>query len=129
MEKIPNNRGFTLIEVIFTIFVIAVAVLGVCFGFLGITSLADETKKVMKIDKDIVGVMEDLRGREYDMISYPEEDVEVQLIDPSNPLSCSTTSVNLKVVTLSSSWNSLFFKQRQRIIKFYVYQRGINYRQ
>jgi len=128
MPKVSNLKGFTLIEVIFSLFVISVAVLAVVFGFLGITRLVGETKKVVEIDKDIAGAVEMLRGTEYDAIEYAETPIEIEIIDPSHPSSFSTTSVNLKMVTLSSSWDSLFFKQTKRKIKFYIYEKGINYR-
>jgi len=123
-----NKEGFTLIELIFALFIISVAVLAVVSGFLGINSLVEETKKIIAADKYIAGQMENIRGTAYDDIESPETPVEIQLIDPSDPSSPLTTSVNVKLVNVSSSWTSSFFKQTTRTIRFYIYKKGINYR-
>ena len=123
-----NKEGFTLIELIFALFIISVAVLAVVSGFLGINSLVEETKKIIAADKYIAGQMENIRGTAYDDIESPETSVEIQLIDPSDPSSPLTTSVNVKLVNVSSSWTSSFFKQTTRTIRFYIYKKGINYR-
>ena len=128
-KRIKVKSGFTLIELIISVFIIAFAALTIFYAFSGITLFVEETKEVVEVDRELISNMETLRSKSYQEINWPERKVEVELVRLSPPLSFSTVSVSLKTVNLSRSFESLFFKNKERKISFYIYRKGINYRQ
>ena len=128
-KRIKVKSGFTLIELIISVFIIAFAALTIFYAFSGITLFVEETKEVVEVDRELASNMETLRSKSYQEINWPERKVEVELVRLSPPLSFSTVSVSLKTVNLSRSIESLFFKNKERKISFYIYRKGINYRQ
>jgi len=128
-KRIKVKSGFTLIELIISVFIIAFAALTIFYAFSGITLFVEETKEVVEVDRELTSNMETLRSKSYQEINWPERKVEVELVRVSPSLSFSTVSVSLKTVNLSRSFESLFFKNKERKISFYIYRKGINYRQ
>jgi len=128
-KRIKVKSGFTLIELIISVFIIAFAALTIFYTFSGITLFVEETKEVVEVDRELISNMETLRSKSYQEINWPERKVEVELVRVSPSLSFSTVSVSLKTVNLSRSFESLFFKNKERKISFYIYRKGINYRQ
>jgi len=128
-KRIKVKSGFTLIELIISVFIIAFAALAIFYAFSGITLFVEETKEVVEVDRELASNMETLRSKSYQEINWPERKVEVELVRLSPSLSFSTVSVSLKTVNLSRSIESLFFKNKERKISFYIYRKGINYRQ
>jgi len=128
-KRIKVKSGFTLIELIISVFIIAFAALAIFYAFSGITLFVEETKEVVEVDRELASNMETLRSKSYQEINWPERKVEVELVRLSPSLSFSTVSVSLKTVNLSKSIESLFFKNKERKISFYIYRKGINYRQ
>jgi len=128
-KRIKVKSGFTLIELIISVFIIAFAALAIFYAFSGITLFVEETKEVVEVDRELASNMETLRSKSYQEINWPERKVEVELVRVSPSLSFSTVSVSLKTVNLSRSFESLFFKNKERKISFYIYRKGINYRQ
>jgi len=126
MHKISKQEGFTIIEVIVAVFVIAVGLLAVAGGFLGERSLVEDTKRTVAADEQIASEMENIKFTNYTELTEPETAVTVFLGSPVSD----TTSVTVKIVTSSSNYTSTFFhgQQKTRAIKFYVYEKGINYR-
>ncbi len=57
-----HNKGFTLVELIVTIFIIVVALLGTLALSLKTTSLVQETEKVARADEYIAGQMDYIRS-------------------------------------------------------------------
>ena len=131
MHKISRREGFTIIEVIVAVFIIAVGLLAVVGGFLGERSLVKDTKRTVVVDEQIANEMENIKFTPYDDIES-SDGVDVSETTVTVSLSgstTSTTSVTVKMVTVSSSYTSAFFhgQQKTRTIRFYVYQKGINY--
>lgn len=122
-----SRCGFTLVELIITLFIISVALLGTVFAFTKTTSLVQEAKDIAVVDEYIASEMEDVRGTDYNDITEPETTVTVWL---GPPISAST-QVSVKIVSASSSFTSSAYpgKNNTRSITFYVYEKGINYRQ
>jgi len=132
MHKITEQEGFTLIEVIVAIFIIAVGLLAVVGAFSGERSLVEDTKREVIVNKQIASEMENIKFTNYDNIES-SDGVDVSETTVTVSLSgstTSTTSVTVKMVTVSSSYTSTFSpgQQKTRAIKFYIYRKGINYR-
>jgi len=125
MHKIIRQEGFTLIEVIVATFIIAVGLLAVAGGFLGERSLVEDTKRTVVADEQIASQMENIKFTNYDDITAPKTAITVFLGSPISD----TTSVTVKMVTVSSNYTSTFFhgQQKTRTITFYIYKKGINY--
>ena len=109
----PNRYGFTLVELIITLFVIGVAILGTVFAFMKTGSLTQD--------------MENIRSENFDDITEPETTVTVWLGPPVS----ASTQVSVKIVNASSSFTSHTYpgKEIKRAVTFYIYKKGINYRQ
>jgi len=124
MHKIIRQEGFTLVEIIITIFIIAVTLLGILFGFSGVNSLAEKIADISTADKYIRGEMENARATQYEnlknlgTIEATEKSVEVQLTEP---LSTSILSITAMVVHISSSCVSVIYPGKTtRAITFYI---------
>jgi len=124
MYKITEQKGFTLIEVMFAVFIVAVGLLAVAAGFLGQYSLVENIKRIVVADKQIASEMENKKYTDYQMLPESETTVTV-FLSGSTP---TATSVAVKIVTVSSSWTAHTYpREVTRAITFYVSEKGINY--
>lgn len=123
----PNRYGFTLVELIITLFVISVAILGTVFAFMKTGSLTQDMENIIAADSYVEGEMENIRSENFDDITEPETTVTVWLGPPVS----ASTQVSVKIVNASSSFTSHTHpgKEIKRAVTFYIYKKGINYRQ
>jgi len=133
MQKVFNIRGFTLIEVIFAVFIIGVSLLALAVSFSGTHSLVEDTKDTAIVDKQIGSKIEKVRITPYesidelDGVSAPETEVTVTLKSSEQP--DSTATIVVRLVNISSSTTRLAYPRNvTRSITCYVYEKGINYR-
>jgi len=119
-----RNEGFTLIELIVTIFIIAVALLGAVAASLKTSALVQETKRVAAADEYIAGEMDNIRSSGIDTA---DGEITVSISSPS--VSGTYTLTSFEIVNVASSWTSnVLSNETTRAITFYVYRKGISWR-
>jgi len=124
MRRISRNEGFTLIELIVTIFIIAIALIGAVAVSLKTSALVQETKRVAAADEYIAGEMDNIRSTGIDTAN---DKITVSISSPS--VSGTYTLTSFEVVNVASSWtSSVFPHETTRAITFYVYRKGISWR-
>ena len=119
-----HNKGFTLVELIVTIFIIVVALLGTVALSLKTNSLVQETEKVARADEYIAGQMDYIRST-----GVASANAEITVSISSFSVSGTYTLSSFEIVNATSSWTSTVFpRETTRAITFYVYHKGISWR-
>jgi len=126
MRKKDKTKGFTLVEIIISIFIIAVALLAILSGFSGTTLFLGKVRDLAIADEYLKGKMEVARGVSYgdlnsiEGIEVNEKLISIQVIDPTDH---STTTVSVPVAEVRASYSSTFpLGGFTRSITFYIYE-------
>ena len=126
MRKKDKTKGFTLVEIIISIFIIAVALLAILSGFSGTTLFLGKVRDLAIADEYLKGKMEVARGVSYgdlnsiEGIEVSEKLISIQVTDPTDH---STITVSVPVAEVRASYSSTFPpREFTRSITFYIYE-------
>ena len=123
-KTLPRSEGFTLVELIISILIIAIALLGVVAASLKTNLLVEETKRVAKADEYIAGQMEEIRSSG---AAGANDSITVSITGDS--VSGVYTLTSFEIANAASHWTSSIFPgTTTRAITFYVYQKGLSWR-
>jgi len=121
-----SNQGFTLVEVLITIFILAVAVVGTLAMF-PVGLQVEKSAKMTNIASHLAQAkMEEIVSKSYeeispgvsiepygfdsDFLSYQRE-TKIDYVDPNQDLESSTDDLGIKKIEITVSWKSPFEKE------------------
>jgi len=120
-----QDKGFTLVEVIVSVFIIGIAVTGLVMGFSYGLGLVEEVSEISTVDRIMQEKMEELRGGIIDIPGPP--DYSNTFPESSYTVTITATSIQpaLTKVTVTVSWNSHTGKNISRSLVTYFTENGI----
>ena len=121
---ITTTKGFTLIEVLVAVFIIAVSLIGLVIGFSNGFAWMEEMEETSVANHIAQEKMEELRGG---VREIPDPNSSTTIIENPYEITIAATQVQpaLTQVTVTVSWNSHSGKALSRSLVTYFTENGI----